>query len=47
MLIASAMAMASGASIWEASCIGSIAAAIQVGRVGNSPLIIQEVINAI
>jgi rfaE bifunctional protein kinase chain/domain len=38
MLIAGAMAMASGANLWEAGLIGSIAAAIQVGRVGNTPL---------
>jgi len=38
LLIASAMSVACGANIWEASCLGSIAAAIQVGRVGNTPL---------
>jgi len=38
LLITSAMAMSSGANIWEAACLGSLAAAIQVGRVGNIPL---------
>jgi rfaE bifunctional protein kinase chain/domain len=38
LLIAAAMAMALGANIWEASFLGSLAAAIQVGRVGNTPL---------
>jgi rfaE bifunctional protein kinase chain/domain len=38
LLIASAMALAAGASIWEAACIGSLAAALQVARVGNTPL---------
>ena len=38
MLIASAMTLASGGNIWEAACIGSLAAAIQVGRVGNTPI---------
>lgn len=38
LLIAGAMAMACGANIWEAGCLGSLAAAIQVGRVGNTPL---------
>ena len=38
LLITSAMALASGGSIWEAACIGSLAAALQVGRVGNTPL---------
>ena len=38
LLITSAMTLAAGGSIWEAACLGSIAAAIQVGRVGNNPL---------
>ena len=38
LLITSAMTMACGGSIWEAACLGSLAAAIQVGRVGNIPL---------
>ncbi len=42
LLIASSMAMACGANIWEAGCLGSMAAAIQVGRVGNTPLQIKE-----
>ncbi len=44
LLIASAMAMASGANIWQTSCLGSLAAAIQVGRVGNTPVLVSEVI---
>ena len=42
LLITSAMAMACGADIWEAACLGSLAAALQVGRVGNTPLSIEE-----
>ncbi len=42
LLIAGAMALACGGSIWEAGCIGSLAAAIQVSRVGNTPLRIEE-----
>ena len=38
MLVASALTLATGGSIWEAACIGSVAAAVQVGRVGNIPL---------
>ena len=38
LLISSALAMTIGGSIWEATLIGSLAAAIQVGRVGNTPL---------
>lgn len=42
LLITSAMAMACDANIWEAACLGSIAAAIQVGRVGNTPIKLRE-----
>ena len=38
LLITSALALACDATIWEAACLGSLAAAIQVGRVGNTPL---------
>jgi len=45
LLIASAMAMALGANIWEVSALGSLAAAIQVGRVGNLPLNLKEIMH--
>jgi rfaE bifunctional protein kinase chain/domain len=45
MMITSAMILASGGNIWEAASIGSIAAAIQVGRIGNVPLQQSELIN--
>ena len=38
LLITSGMSLAVGANIWEAACLGSLAAAVQVGRVGNTPL---------
>jgi rfaE bifunctional protein kinase chain/domain len=38
LLTCSAMALAVGANIWQSSFLGSLAAALQVGRVGNSPL---------
>jgi rfaE bifunctional protein kinase chain/domain len=44
LLITSAIALACGANIWEAACLGSIAAAVQVGRVGNTPLCIEELL---
>lgn len=44
LLITSGMALASGADICEAGLLGSIAAAIQVGRVGNKPLNIAELL---
>jgi len=45
LLITSAMALVSNTNIWEAAFLGSLAAAIQVGRVGNKPLQIQEFIS--
>ena len=47
LLIASAMTRAVGGNIWEAGLIGSIAAALQVGRLGNTPLSAKELINEI
>ena len=38
LLIAGAMVMALGGDIWESALLGSLAAAIQVGRLGNVPL---------
>lgn len=44
LLIASALTLASGGNIWEAACLGSLAAAVQVGRVGNTPLRSEELL---
>jgi rfaE bifunctional protein kinase chain/domain len=44
LLITSAMTLACGGNIWEAACLGSLAAAIQVGRVGNTPLRTEELL---
>jgi bifunctional ADP-heptose synthase (sugar kinase/adenylyltransferase) len=41
------MALAVGANIWQAAYLGSIAAALQVSRVGNSPLQAQDLITEI
>lgn len=38
MMVGTALALGAGANIWEAACIGSIAASIQVSRLGNVPL---------
>ncbi len=43
MLTGCAMALAVGANVWEAAFIGSVAAACQVGRVGNRPLTATEI----
>lgn len=42
MLIATALGLVCGGNIWEAACMGSLAAAVQVGRVGNTPLSAKE-----
>ena len=42
LLITSSMILACGGDIWDASLIGSLAAAIQVSRLGNTPLKIDE-----
>jgi rfaE bifunctional protein kinase chain/domain len=44
LLITSAMTLACGGNIWEAACLGSLAAAVQVGRVGNTPLNTEELL---
>ena len=43
LLVTAALALASGASIWESSLLGSIAAAVQVSRVGNIPITNSEI----
>lgn len=43
LLISAAMAIASDATVLEGAYIGSIAAACQVGRVGNIPLRLEEI----
>lgn len=47
MLVAAAMALAVGSDIWEAVCLGAIAAGIQVGRVGNTPIVQEEMRSAL
>jgi len=47
LLITSALTLASGGNIWEAACLGSLAAAVQVGRVGNTPLTARELLKEI
>jgi len=44
LLIVSAMTLACEGSIWEAAYLGSLAAAVQVGRVGNVPLSTKELL---
>ena len=42
LMVVTALVLASGKSIWEAVYLGSLAAACQVGRVGNIPLSVAE-----
>ena len=44
LLMCSALSLAAGADIWKSAYLGSVAAACQVGRVGNSPLSAEELI---
>jgi rfaE bifunctional protein kinase chain/domain len=47
MLVSCGLALASGANIFEAALIGSLAASIQVSRVGNTPLKSKEILKII
>lgn len=47
MLTVGSMALASGASTWEAAYLGSVAAGIQTSRVGNIPISASELFNAL
>lgn len=44
-LIVSGLSLRNNANIWEASLLGSIAAAIHVGKVGNSAINFQEIMD--
>jgi rfaE bifunctional protein kinase chain/domain len=44
LLTVSSMTLACGGDIWSAACLGSLAAAHQVGRVGNTPLTADELL---
>jgi bifunctional ADP-heptose synthase (sugar kinase/adenylyltransferase) len=47
LFMASSMALRAGADIWQASYLGSLAAALQVSRVGNLPLTAAELVREI
>jgi bifunctional ADP-heptose synthase (sugar kinase/adenylyltransferase) len=42
--LSSAMALRVGTDIWQSSYLGALAAALQVSRVGNSPLTVAELV---
>jgi rfaE bifunctional protein kinase chain/domain len=44
LLITSALTLLGGGNIWEAAFLGSLAAAVQVGRVGNTPIRAKELL---
>jgi rfaE bifunctional protein kinase chain/domain len=44
LLTCASMSLVAGANIWQSAYLGSVAAACQVGRVGNSPLSADELI---
>lgn len=43
LLTCASMCLAAGADVWKSAYLGCVAAACQVGRVGNSPLSVEEV----
>lgn len=45
LLICSSLAIAVGATVWESAYLGSLSAAIQVGRIGNIPIQKHELID--
>ncbi|MFM8852364.1 MAG: PfkB family carbohydrate kinase, partial [Acidimicrobiaceae bacterium] len=45
MLVASSLALTVGGDMWQAGLLGSLAAAIQVGRVGNTPITQAELLH--
>ncbi len=47
LLVCAALALSSEANIWESSYLGSIAASIQVSRIGNIPILKDEIIQEI
>ena len=47
LLVASAMVIAAKGDIWESAYLGSLAAAIQVSRVGNIPLRAKDIMQEI
>lgn len=47
MLIAAGLTLAAGASLWEATVIGSLASALQVAKLGNQPISQAEFLSAL
>jgi bifunctional ADP-heptose synthase (sugar kinase/adenylyltransferase) len=47
MLTVASLGLASGANIWLSTYLASVAAAIQVGRVGNMPITSKELLGEI
>lgn len=47
LLVTTAMSLAAKGNIWESAYLGSLAAALQVSRVGNVPLTYQEIFEVI
>ncbi|MFM7819684.1 MAG: PfkB family carbohydrate kinase, partial [Actinomycetota bacterium] len=45
MLVAASLALTVGGNMWEVGLLGSLAAAIQVSRVGNTPITQDEILH--
>ena len=42
MMVVSVLAYVSGANIWETALLGSLGSAIQINKIGNTPISIKE-----
>lgn len=47
LLATASVAMCVGASLWEAAVLGSVSAALQIGRLGNSPVRPEELLEVV
>lgn len=47
MLISTMMSIVAGGSVWQAACIGGVASALQISRVGNIPLQKNELLDCL
>ena len=47
MLVGASLSLAAGSSIWEAGFIGSVMSAIQVSRIGNRPITLENLTGAV
>ena len=47
MLISTMMSIVAGGNVWQAACIGGVASALQISRIGNIPLQKNELLDCL